>query len=85
MLACFELRIRFDSGEEAVQGGNQSAFLRDQFGITIDFEVSDALAKLERLELISRDGDRITALAPNEALAMLDARWDGLFKFASPI
>ena len=59
------------------------AFLRDQFGLAIDFEVSDALAKLERLELVSRNGDRITALAPAEALARLDARWDGLFKFAT--
>ena len=59
------------------------AFLRDQFGLAIDFEVTDALAKLERLELISRDGDRVTALAPAEALAKLDARWDGLFKFAT--
>jgi hypothetical protein len=59
------------------------AFLRERFGIEIDFEVSDALTKLERLELISRDGDRITALAPSEALAKLDARWDGLFKFST--
>ena len=59
------------------------AFLRERFAIDIDFEVSDALAKLERLEIISRDGDRITALAPAEALAKLDARWDGLFKFST--
>jgi len=58
-------------------------FLRECFGIEIDFEVSDALAKLERLEIVSRDGDRITALAPAEALARLDARWDGLFRFNS--
>jgi hypothetical protein len=59
------------------------AFLRDQFGLAIDFEVSDALAKLERLDLISRNGDRIISLAPAEALARLDARWDGLFNFAT--
>jgi hypothetical protein len=59
------------------------AFLRERFSIEIDFEVSDALAKLERLELISRDGDHIRALPPNEALAKLDARWDGLFKFST--
>ncbi|MFZ2031390.1 MAG: DUF3754 domain-containing protein [Vitreimonas sp.] len=56
-------------------------FLRERFAIEIDFEVSDALAKLERLELIARDGGRITALPPAEALAKLDERWDGLFKF----
>jgi hypothetical protein len=59
------------------------AFLRARFGIEIDFEVSDALAKLERLELVFRDGDRINALQPAEALAKLDARWDGLFKFSA--
>jgi hypothetical protein len=58
-------------------------FLHDQFGISVDFEVSDALAKLERLELITRDGERISALPPAEALAKLDARWDGLFKFSA--
>jgi hypothetical protein len=57
------------------------AFLRERFAIEIDFEVSDALAKLERLELVSRDGDHISSLTPAEALAKLDARWDGLFKF----
>ncbi|MBS0386450.1 MAG: DUF3754 domain-containing protein, partial [Proteobacteria bacterium] len=60
-----------------------AAFLRERFNLDIDFEVSDALAKLERLELIARDSERITALPPAEALAKLDARWDGLFKFAS--
>lgn len=58
-------------------------FLRERFGLEVDFEVSDALAKLERLELVSRDGDRLTALPPHEALAKLDARWDGLFKFSA--
>jgi hypothetical protein len=61
------------------------AFLRERFGIEIDFEVTDALAKLERLELIARDGERISSLAPVEALAKLDARWDGLFKFNTTI
>ncbi|MBI3440095.1 MAG: DUF3754 domain-containing protein [Proteobacteria bacterium] len=57
-------------------------FLRARFGIEIDFEVTDALAKLERLELIARNGENITAIPPAEALAKLDSRWDGLFKFS---
>ena len=56
-------------------------FLRERFGLDVDFEVGDALAKLERLELITREGDHVSAIPPAEALAKLDARWDGLFNF----
>ena len=58
-------------------------FLREQFGLDVDFEIQDALAKLERLGLVSRDGDRYAAIAPNEALTRLDAAWDGLFNFSA--
>ena len=61
------------------------AFLRERFALEIDFEVGDALAKLERLELIARDGDRITAVTAAEALAKLDAHWDDLFNFSSTV
>jgi hypothetical protein len=59
------------------------AFLREQFGLEIDFEIHDALGKLERLGIVSRDGDAYTAVAPPEALARLDAAWDDLFNFSS--
>jgi Protein of unknown function (DUF3754) len=59
------------------------AFLRGRFTLEIDFEIQDALAKLERLGLVTRDGETYAAVAPADALARLDAAWDGLFNFSA--
>jgi hypothetical protein len=59
------------------------AFLREQFGLEIDFEIHDALGKLERLGLVQHEGENLTAIAPQEALVKLDAAWDGLFSFSA--
>lgn len=59
------------------------AFLRERFGLEIDFEIHDALAKLERLGLVQSDGGSYTAIAPAEALSKLDAAWDALFSFST--
>jgi hypothetical protein len=59
------------------------AFLRERFGLEIDFEIQDALGKLERLGLVSHEGETYSAVAPAEALVKLDAAWDGLFCFSS--
>jgi hypothetical protein len=59
------------------------AFLRGRFTLEIDFEIQDALAKLERLGLVTREGESYAAVAPADALARLDAAWDGLFNFSA--
>lgn len=59
------------------------AFLRARFGLELDFEVGDALAKLERRGLVARAGETFAAAAPGEALARLDAAWDSLFDFSA--
>jgi hypothetical protein len=59
------------------------AFLRKRFGLDVNFEIQDALAKLERLGLVAREGEAYAAIAPAEALARLDAAWDGLFNFSA--
>ena len=58
-------------------------FLRQCFGLKVDFDIQDALAKLERLGLVSREREGYVALAPTDALARLDAAWDGLFHFSA--
>src|SRR5262249_1205990 len=55
------------------------AFLLARFGLDLDFEVQDTLDKLERLDLVTRNGDAYTACSAPEALAILDARWDNMF------
>ena len=58
-------------------------FLHERFGLEIDFEIQDALGKLERLGLVALEGENYTAIAPAEALVKLDAAWDGLFNFSA--
>ena len=59
------------------------AFLRERLGLDLDFEISDALAKLERLGLVTREGETFIAIPPAEALVRLDAAWDGVFNFSA--
>lgn len=59
------------------------AFLRQRFEYAIDFEIGDALAKIERLGLVRREGEAFAALPPAEARAKLDAHWDSLFRFSA--
>jgi hypothetical protein len=57
------------------------AFLRERFNMDVDFEIGDALAKLERLKLVRADGEMLVAAPPEEALAHLDEAWDGYFSY----
>lgn len=43
--------------------------------VPVDFEVDDALAKLERLGLVTREGERWTAESLDDALETLEYRW----------
>lgn len=53
-------------------------------GVKIDFEIGDALAKLERLRVVEKVGDRYRARPIDEALAVLDWSWDNAFQYAPP-
>lgn len=55
------------------------AWLKATFGIAIEFEVSDALAKLERLGLIERRGERLVVVPLEAASAELRGVWDKFF------
>jgi hypothetical protein len=54
-------------------------WLAATFRAAVDFEVADAVAKLERLELLRRDGKKLTVPALDEALEVLEHRWAGIF------
>ncbi len=54
-------------------------WLNETFGIDTDFEVDDALGKLQRLGLLKRNGGALSVLPLDEAVAHLDALWDGFF------
>ena len=53
------------------------SWLREQFGIAVNFEIADALAKLDRLGILRRDGDMLRVAPLPEALKTLDRAWDG--------
>jgi hypothetical protein len=57
------------------------SWLKETFAVDIDFEVGDALRKLDRLGLLRRDGARLSVPPPDEALARLDFHWDNYFQF----
>jgi hypothetical protein len=86
LLAYFALLVadRPLSAEELDR--NVEGWLLDKTGIQLDFEVDDALAKLERLGLATRQGEgdaqRFTVQALPAAKATLDRLWDNYFQFA---
>ncbi|MBI4568827.1 MAG: DUF3754 domain-containing protein, partial [Planctomycetes bacterium] len=57
------------------------ALLSERAGVECDFEVDDAIRKLEALNVVRRDGDRLVARSLPEALEMLDYQWDNYFDF----
>jgi hypothetical protein len=57
-------------------------WLKHAFGAAVDFECEDALARLDRLGLLRRDGDRLAVLPLDQALVRLDQAWDDLFRYA---
>ncbi len=58
-----------DELRAAVEG-----FMRERFAVELEFEIVDALAKLELLELLERDAERVRARPLSEALPRLEGR-----------
>ena len=55
------------------------AWLAERMKVTVDFEEGDALAKLERLGLVTKDGaGKLCAVALPQALERLAEHWSGL-------
>jgi hypothetical protein len=63
--------------------GEVEGWLAQTFRVDVDFEVGEALAKLERLALLRRDGEKIEVLPLDQALEALDRRWAGFFPVAN--
>lgn len=59
------------------------ATLRDTFGLDIDFEIGDALGKLQRYGLVRETDGVLIACSADEALAGLDKAWDAAFAYAT--
>ena len=58
------------------------SWLMSCFDVDIDFEVDDALAKLDRMHLLSRNESGLLSVRGiQEALFLLDDYWDNLYDF----
>lgn len=51
-------------------------WLKDLIGKPIDFEIDDALGKLQRFGLVARDGERFAAVAIDQAVTAIGKRWN---------
>ena len=80
-LAYYFLRTAASPPTQAELDARIEKWLAQTFSVDVDFEVDDALAKLDRLGLLKRDGERLTVPPPSEALAKLDSVWDNYFQF----
>jgi len=58
-------------------------WFRVKYKLNLDFEVEDAVAKLERLELLERSGQGLTVPPLKQALVKLDTIWDNFFPYAN--
>ena len=81
-LAYYFLRTATTAPTQAELDARIEQWLAATFAVDVDFEADDALAKLERLGLLMRDGERLSVPAPKETLARLDRMWDGYFQFS---
>jgi hypothetical protein len=59
-------------------------WLEKRARVLVDFEIGDALDKLEKLRVVEKVGGRYRAQPLGKALEMLDWTWDNYFKFNNP-
>jgi hypothetical protein len=59
-------------------------YLEQHANLKVDFEIGDALAKLERLKIVYQSGNAYRAVPIDKALEMLDWTWDNYFKYNNP-
>lgn len=62
---------------------NIENWFAEKFDFQIDFEIVDALGKLERFGIVTSHNGQYSALSISAAQTELDARWDKLFHFAN--
>jgi hypothetical protein len=83
ILAYYFLLIQGDSMTSEQLDEKIEQWFAEQFDFQIDFEIADALAKLQRFGIIKLVDGQYSALSINAAQSKLDAQWDGIFKFVN--
>jgi hypothetical protein len=60
------------------------SWLKATFDLAIEFKVSEALNRLDRLRLLRRDGERLAVLSPEKTIERLAEVWGGFFQAELP-
>jgi hypothetical protein len=81
-LAYYFLLTADEAPAEAALDRQIERWLNETFQVHVDFEVHDALGKLDRLGLLRRNGEKLSVPPPEQALAVLDRIWDNYFEYA---
>ena len=81
ILAYHALLTGGPAGQAAELDHRIETWLKSAFGVDVDFEVSDALNKLEGLGFLTAKEGRLAVVPLNDALARLDTLWDRLYDF----
>ncbi len=58
-------------------------WIEEKFGVHLDFEVDDALRKLEDKKLLVKEGDRYLVPSIDDTLIKLDELWDTIFTYSN--
>jgi len=56
-------------------------WFQESYQCLLDFEISDALEKLQSMQLVTVEGDRYFALSLKQAKVTLDNYWDNIYNF----
>ena len=84
-LAYYFIRTAASAPTQAELEDTIEDWLEQTFGVDVDFKVDEALARLEHLNLLTRQGERLCVLPLDQALARLDTEWAGFFKAETPV
>ncbi len=57
-------------------------WFKEKYQCAVDFEIADALGKLERMQLVELKADVYHSVALADAKKILDSHWDNIFDYA---
>jgi len=81
-LLAYTFLLNATSGLSAAQLDKKiEVWFKDKYTCQLDFEISDALAKLERMQLVTLDKEHYKALPLTQAKQCLDQYWDSIFNY----
>jgi hypothetical protein len=63
----------------SVPDARVEALLTDAFGVSADFEIDEALARLKRLDLLTETDGHFSVPPLDDALARLEQEWNKFF------